>query len=58
MVNKYLLDDCMNEFNNSHMYYKHDNFYNNKKIDYLRLDCQRMLYETDSELSPEAWIKP
>lgn len=25
----------MNEFNNSHMYYKHDNFYNNKKIERL-----------------------
>ena len=37
MVNKYLLDDCMNEFNNFPVYYERDNFYKNKKNDQVGL---------------------
>lgn len=42
VLNKYVLEDCMNEFNNFHMYCKHDNFYKNKEKDYINLDCQRI----------------
>ena len=44
----------MNEFNNFHMYYKHDNFYKNKKIvsDWIVREC--FMRQLDSELSSEA----
>lgn len=31
MLNKYVLEDCMNQFSNFQIYYKHNNFYKNKK---------------------------